>query len=155
MYEYLTKFTGDPLVQETLQFLMTREIAHLQMFQAALSTVQPNFPPGVLQGDPRFTHLFFDMSNGVSARGPWNEGQGPWNSGEWTYIDDPLEHVVATQGLTKQKSTSPHSREELDRKNREISKMRSSEVNKATPNGEQHWSEYRERNSGSPRRKAS
>src|SRR6185437_15335244 len=32
VYEYLLKFTGDPLVQESLRFLMTREIAHMQMF---------------------------------------------------------------------------------------------------------------------------
>jgi Mn-containing catalase len=149
VYEYLTKFTDDPLVQETLQFLMTREIAHLQQFEAALSTVQPNFPPGVLQGDPRYTHLYFDMSNGVQVRGPWNEGQGPWTSGEWTYVADPIEHVRATNGLLDQKQTSPHTREELQRKNKEVAKIKSAEINQATPNGEQHWSEYR-KSKGSP-----
>src|SRR3954470_13260983 len=44
VYEYLAKFTEDRYVQETLQFLMTREIAHFQMFLAALETIQPNFP---------------------------------------------------------------------------------------------------------------
>lgn len=156
IYEYLTKFTDDKLVQETLQFLMTREIAHLQMFQAALGTVQPNFPPGVLQGDPRFTHAYFDMSDGVSVRGPWNEGKGPWASGEWTYIDDPVEHVIATNGLLNQKSTSPHSREELDRKNKELGRIKAAEISRATPQGEQHWSDYRQRQvSPSARKKAS
>ncbi len=155
VYEYLTKFTDDPLVQETLQFLMTREIAHLQMFEAALSTVQPNFPPGVLQGDPRFTHAYFDMSDGATVRGPWNEGQGPWTSGEWTYIADPVEHVIATNGLLRQPSTSPHSREELEKKNKEIGKMRAAEVNQATPRGEQHWSSYPQRDVRPPRKKAS
>src|SRR5690242_15241549 len=64
VYEYLMKFTDDPLVKETLGFLMTREIAHFQMFNAALDTIRPNFPPGVLQGDPRYTHTFFNMSHG-------------------------------------------------------------------------------------------
>lgn len=155
VYEYLTKFTDDPLVLETLQFLMTREIAHLQMFEAALSTVQPNFPPGVLQGDPRFTHAYFDMSNGVSVRGPWNEGQGPWTSGEWTYIADPIEHVRATNGLLNQKRTSPHSKEELERKNKEVAKTRSAEINKATPSGEQQWSEYRQTSATKPLKKVS
>ena len=72
VYEYLLQFTDDPYVQESLRFLMTREIAHFQMFSAALETIQPNFPPGVLQGDPRFTHTYFNMSNGASVRGPWN-----------------------------------------------------------------------------------
>ena len=70
VYEYLLQFTDDPHVQDSLRFLMTREIAHFQMFSAALETIQPNFPPGVLQGDPRFTHTFFNMSNGASAEGP-------------------------------------------------------------------------------------
>ena len=69
VYEYLLQFTDDPHVHETLRFLMTREIAHFQMFSAALETIQPNFPPGVLQGDPRHTHTFFNLSNGASARG--------------------------------------------------------------------------------------
>ena len=41
-YEYLMQFTDDPLVKESLNFLMTREITHFQMFSAALETVQPN-----------------------------------------------------------------------------------------------------------------
>ena len=69
MYEYLIKFTEDPLVRETLRFLMTREIAHFQMFGAALETIQPNFPPGILQGDPRYTNTYYNLSNGASARG--------------------------------------------------------------------------------------
>ena len=36
VYEYLLQFTDDPHVQDSLRFLMTREIAHFQMFSAAL-----------------------------------------------------------------------------------------------------------------------
>ncbi len=36
VYEYLLQFTEDPYVKETLRFLMTREVAHFQMFEAAL-----------------------------------------------------------------------------------------------------------------------
>lgn len=145
VYEYLTKFTDDPLVQDTLQFLMTREIAHLQMFEAALESIQPNFPPGILQGDPRFTHAYFNMSDGVDVRGPWNEGRGPWPEGEWKYIDDPVQHVRRTEGLTRQESTDTRSREELDRKNRELAKKRSTEINKSMGSGEIRWSNYSER----------
>ncbi len=49
VYEYLIQFTDDPFVKDTLTFLMTREVSHFQMFSAALETIQPNFPPGVLQ----------------------------------------------------------------------------------------------------------
>lgn len=60
--ENLMHFTNDPLLKETLGFLMTREIAHLQMFEAALDTIQPNSPPAVRQGDPRFSNLYFIWS---------------------------------------------------------------------------------------------
>ena len=43
VYEYLLQFTDDPYVKETLRFLMTREVAHFQMFEAALQTIKPNF----------------------------------------------------------------------------------------------------------------
>lgn len=91
VYEYLKQFTDDPGVQDTLSFLMTREIAHFQQFTAALNELPVNFPPGQLPGDDRFQNLAFNMSNGDgSVRGPWNEGQGPWPDGmEWKYVDNP------------------------------------------------------------------
>lgn len=152
VYEYLTKFTDDPLVQDTLQFLMSREIAHLQMFEAALESIQPNFPPGILQGDPRYTHAYFNMSEGASARGPWNQGQGPWPNGEWTYIEDTVQQVRSTAGLVEQRNTGPESRDELDRKNRQLAKTRSYEVSRSTPSGKMQWSSYKET---APRKKAS
>src|SRR4051812_3111005 len=99
VYEYLMKFTDDAYVKETLRFLMTREIAHFQMFDAALQTIQPNFPPGVLQGDPKHSNTYFNMSNGTEVRGPWNEGVSPELGEVWRYIDDPISHVAATNGL--------------------------------------------------------
>ena len=48
VYEHLMKFTDDPYIHETLSFLMTREVTHYKMFEAALESIQPNFPPGVL-----------------------------------------------------------------------------------------------------------
>ncbi len=51
-YENLIPLTDDPLVKETLTFLMTREVTHFQQFEAALETIQPNFPPGVFQTSP-------------------------------------------------------------------------------------------------------
>lgn len=91
VYEYLKQFTDDPGVQETLSFLMTREVAHFQQFTAALNDLPVNFPPGALPGDDRFQNLAFNMSNGDSTRGPWNEGQGPWPQGmSWDYVEDPV-----------------------------------------------------------------
>jgi Mn-containing catalase len=144
VYEYLMQFTDDPLVKESLRFLMTREIAHMQMFTAALDNIQPNFPPGVLQGDPRFTHTYFNMSNGASVQGPWNQGQGPWPSGEqWQYIDDPIAHVIQTEGLQQHEGAgSSRSEQDVKKLDRELSKKRSQEIKSAIPKGENQWSAY-------------
>ena len=57
VYEYLKQFTNDPGVQDTLTFLMTREVAHYQQFTAALNELPVNLPPGQLPGDPRFQNV--------------------------------------------------------------------------------------------------
>jgi len=73
VYERLINVTDDPGVKDALGFLMTREIAHQQSFEKALYSMSPNFPPGKLSGDPRFTNVYFNMSQGEGdARGPWN-----------------------------------------------------------------------------------
>ncbi|ONM47984.1 manganese catalase family protein [Nocardia donostiensis] len=97
VYEYLKQFTDDPGVQDTLSFLMTREVAHFQQFTAALNELPVNFPPGALPGDDRFQNLAFNMSDGQSHRGPWNEGQGPWPDGmEWKYVENPVQDWLGT-----------------------------------------------------------
>ena len=151
VYEYLLKFTDDPYVKDTLRFLMTREIAHFQMFGAALETIQPNFPPGILQGDPRHTHAYFNMSNGADARGPWNEGQGPWGAGEhWEYVNEPRQHVIDTQGeINHQPEGARMSQSEVEAKNKRLSKIRSEEVLSKTSTPAQ-WSSYPQQTVESP-----
>ncbi|MFV1365880.1 manganese catalase family protein [Mycolicibacterium elephantis] len=99
VYEYLKQFTDDPGVQDTLTFLMTREVAHFQQFTAALNELPVNFPPGQLPGDDRFQNVAFNMSNGAgSVRGPWNEGQGPWPEGmKWDYVEKPEQQWLGTK----------------------------------------------------------
>lgn len=83
VYERLINLTTDPGVKDALTFLMTREIAHQKSFEKALYAIEGHFPPGKLQGDPRFTNVYMDMSHGEGdARGPWNEGP------EWTFLSD-------------------------------------------------------------------
>ncbi|BBZ57973.1 MULTISPECIES: manganese catalase family protein [Mycolicibacterium] len=98
VYEYLKQFTDDPGVQDTLTFLMTREVTHFQQFTAALNELPVNFPPGTLAGDERFQTLAFNMSNGQGdVRGPWNEGQGPWPEGmSWNYVKSPTKDWLGT-----------------------------------------------------------
>lgn len=144
VYEYLMKFTDDPFVKETLGFLMTREIAHFKMFQAALDTIQPNFPPGVLQGDPRYVNAYFNMSNGVEVRGPWNEGETTIGGGEqWKYVQDPVTEVIETNGLLGMTAEAgAPSQDEIDQKNQDLSKERSEEIKNTTPLGAAQWSAY-------------
>lgn len=94
VYERLINLTDDPGVKEALTFLMTREIAHQKSFEKALYSIEPNFPPGKLPGDPRFTNVYFNTSQGDGAgqdmRGSWNQG-GDWQfvseMGEMTAVD--------------------------------------------------------------------
>jgi len=142
VYEYLLQFTDDPHVQDTLRFLMTREIAHFQQFSTALATIEPNFPPGILQGDPRFTHTYFNMSDGKEVRGPWNEGSGPWPQEEhWEYVDDPVAQVRETQGQTTKEATG-NAREEqqLEQLERTLADVRSTPF-RHLPGQELSWSE--------------
>lgn len=147
-YEYLIKFTDDPYVKETLRFLMTREVAHYQQFEAALSTIQPNFPPAVLQSDPRYSNLYFNMSSGEDARGPWNEGKSSQMGEQWQYIEDPLQHVSSTNGLLDVKPEGTKRTEKAVQKtNEDLSKVRSEEVKSATPTKDIQWSNYSEEKS--------
>lgn len=140
VYEYLLQFTDDPYVKDTLRFLMTREIAHYQMFEAALNSIQPNFPPGALQGDPRYTNLYFNMSSGNDSKGPWNEQPSTQLGEEVNYIEDPIQHVMDTNGLLTQNGVKEDTFKQLAKLEKEISKKKSMEVNMASPIGEQQWS---------------
>lgn len=93
VYERLINLTTDPGVKEALGFLMTREIAHQKSFEKALYSIEPNFPPGKLQGRPEFASVYFNMSQG----GP--ELQGSWNSGpQWNVVSDRDEQVAVDGG---------------------------------------------------------
>lgn len=143
VYEYLLQFTDDPYVKETLKFLMTREIAHFQMFEAALATIKPNFPPGAMQGDPRYTNTYFNLSNGESAKGPWNEGKSPGLGETWQYIDDPISHVMKTNGLTDVKPTgTDQTVEGAEKLSTKVSKIKVEEVAPKVPKGKNQWSTY-------------
>lgn len=142
VYEYLMQHTDDPYVKDTLRFLMTREVAHFQMFQAALETIEPNFPPGVLQSDPNFSNKYFNLSNGEDVRGPWNEGKSPEMGESWEYISDPIEHIRKTKGMTEGHNKPARDPKEVDKKNKELSKKKFEEIKKAMPDGEAQWSKY-------------
>lgn len=147
VYENLMKFTDDVYVKESLRYLMTREVAHFQMFQAALDSIQPNFPPGILQSDPRYSNKYFNMSKGEEFKGAWNEGTSPEMGEEWQFIDNPLEHVRETNGLLDEEVEGTRRTEKsVQKENRSLSTERKAEVDEATlpENGVMSWSVYEE-----------
>ena len=146
VYEHLMKFTDDPYIKETLSFLMTREVAHYKMFEAALDSIQPNFPPAVLQADPRFTQQYFNLSPDNSARGPWNKGEMPGMGKEWEYIENPLQHIKETKGLSDLKDPKKEEIKESQEQDLKLSKEKSDEVKKAEPKGTAQWSNYSHNN---------
>jgi Mn-containing catalase len=144
VYENLMKFTDDIYVKETLRFLMTREVAHSQMFQAALDSIQPNFPPGILESDPKFSNKYFNMSKGDEFKGPWNTGMSPLLDEEWKIIDDPHQHVIDTQGLLEEQAVGTDRTEALIQDaNKRLSAERKAVIDKsnAHKNGYMSWSE--------------
>ena len=147
VYENLMKFTDDVYVKETLRFLMTREVAHFQMFQAALEKIKPNFPPGILQSDPRYSNKYFNMSKGEDFKGPWNEGKSPELKEEWQFIDNPLEHVKETNGLLDEKAKGTERTDQsVQKDNKSLSAERKAKVDEATlpKNSIMSWSVYEE-----------
>jgi len=139
-YENLLQLTDDPLVKDTLVFLMTREVTHFQQFEAALETIQPNFPPGVFQTSPRYSNLYFNHSKGNDARGPWNQGKSTRLKEEWQYIEDPLEEVVRTDGmLNREPEGTERTEEEVRRADEKLAGERSKEVLDSVPEGEMCW----------------
>ena len=93
IYERLINLTSDPGVKEALGFLMTREVAHQKSFEKALYAIEPNFPPGKMAGDPRYSSVYYNMSQGPGEqRGPWNQGD------QWDYAADPQPAVDGGDG---------------------------------------------------------
>jgi len=90
VYERLINFTVDAGTKDALQFLMTREITHMQAFAAALDSMQKRpFVVGQIPPTPRLVNQYFNDSTGtgedgeIDARGPWNEG------GSWEFVEAP------------------------------------------------------------------
>ena len=141
VYEYLMQFTDDKDVLATLNFLMTREVSHFQQFEAALDTIRPNFPPGILQGNPRYCNLYSNHSRGEdSQQEPWSSGESTGLGEEWQYVDDPCRYSAETDGLT---DLDPQGTDRTDASvraaDRKLSEQRSGEIRRAMPSEEIEW----------------
>lgn len=101
LYERLIKLCDDPGLKDTLTFLMTREIAHQKMFEAALAGMgERGFPPGKLEGDRDLGHLYIHDSDGFAADGARQTATADGyelasSESDWGFnlSDDPVSHV--------------------------------------------------------------
>jgi len=141
VYEHLMKFTDDPYIHETLSFLMTREVTHYKMFEAALNSIPDNFPPGVLAADPRFLQNTYNMSAGT-VRGPWNQGEMPGLGKEFEYVAEPVTQTRETKGNTQLPDPMKKELQDTEKLNKEMSAIKSGEEKKAEPQGVAQWSTY-------------
>lgn len=82
-------------MKDALTFLMTREIAHQKSFEKALYSIENNFPPGKNPGDPRFTSVYFNLSQGEAVPAP-----GPWNNPANFEVRSTMEESLAVDGGT-------------------------------------------------------
>ncbi|MFJ3464179.1 manganese catalase family protein [Achromobacter spanius] len=121
IYERLINATDDPGVKDALGFLMTREVSHQRSFEKALYSIEPNFPPGKLPGDPRFASVYFNMSQGDGdTRGPWNsdanfeyisdrEEQGAIDGDGMPNVNLTEDEVLALQAMAARTASDPSS----------------------------------------------
>jgi Mn-containing catalase len=106
VYERLIKLTDDNGAKDTLTFLMTREIAHQKMFEAALAAIEPNFPPGTLPGNEKLGHAYIADSGDFGESGKNGRGDSAGfelaeaNSSWGFSLDDkPAQHASQQQVL--------------------------------------------------------
>jgi Mn-containing catalase len=88
-YEALLKHAKDAGTQKALHHLLTREIAHTNMFMKALDSIGKLTDPvfGNVKPDDTVNIYYHLSSNGAAQRGPWN--QEP----DFHYIADPVKQI--------------------------------------------------------------
>jgi Mn-containing catalase len=99
VYERLIKQCDDAGCKDTLTFLMTREIAHQKMFQAALDAIVENFPPGTLPGDQALGHAYVADSGDFSGDGKADGFELSQANSDWGFELDtnPVSHAAEQQ----------------------------------------------------------
>jgi len=88
-YERLLGYTDDPGTKDAINFLMTREIAHLKSFGAALESMcKGPLEIGELEPSAEWVDKYYNDSTGSGELG--EDASGPWNSGkEFEVVDNP------------------------------------------------------------------
>jgi Mn-containing catalase len=80
------------------------------------------------------------MSSGNDFSGPWNDGPSTQLGETFQFIEDPVQHVIDTNGLLDQVANgTDRTEQDVQKMDKMLSEERSAEVNLAAPPGEQQW----------------
>ena len=94
VYERLINFCDDPGTKDALQFLMTREITHMEAFMAALDSMGKDpLEIGEIPPTPGIVNKFFNDSSGEGDEGETDE-RGPWNENGFEYVEGPAKPIA-------------------------------------------------------------
>ena len=90
VYERLIDFSDDAGTKDALQFLMSREIAHLKSFMLALDSMGKDpLDIGQIPPTPDMAKAYFNDSTGEGEFGG-QDLRGPWNEDGFTYVEAPV-----------------------------------------------------------------
>jgi Mn-containing catalase len=90
VYERLINFCDDAGSKDALQFLMSREIAHMKSFQAALESMKLDpFEVGEIEPTPDMANAYFNDSTGENEMGD-KDMRGPWNENGMIFVEAPV-----------------------------------------------------------------
>ncbi len=90
-YDRLIRLTDDPGCKETLNYLMSREIAHQRMFLKALDTLGGiTAMEGEVEPEAE-VNTYYNLSTSDNGdAGVGTDERGPWNAdGDWNFVDHP------------------------------------------------------------------
>lgn len=90
VYERLIDFCDDAGSKDALQFLMSREIAHLKTFMIALDSMGLDpLAIGMVAPTPDMATAYYNASTGEGEFGG-QDLRGPWNEDEGTFVQAPI-----------------------------------------------------------------
>lgn len=90
VYERLINFCDDAGTKDALQFLMSREIAHLKSFMLALDSMGKDpLDIGLIPPTPEMARAYFNTSTG-SGEHCGEDMRGPWNENGFDYKQEPI-----------------------------------------------------------------
>ncbi|HZV06739.1 MAG TPA: manganese catalase family protein [Gemmataceae bacterium] len=94
-YDRLIRLTDDKGCQETLNYLMTRELSHQKMFMLALQSLDRTME-GVVQPEAELNTYYNLSHDGEGDKGLGTDARGPWNAeGQWNFVDHPEDKLSA------------------------------------------------------------